>query len=93
MDDLIFEEFKGTGNCEIVLDRDLADARLFPAFNLLASGTRKEEKLYDDEYELIKMLRRGIATQTTKEAITKILKWIEKYPNNRELLANLKKDN
>ena len=46
MDDVIFEEFKGTGNCEIKLDRSLAEKRIFPAFDIAASGTRREEKLY-----------------------------------------------
>ena len=58
MDDMIFEEFKSTGNSELVLDRNLAEARIYPAINLLASGTRKEELLYPPEQmEKLALLR------------------------------------
>ena len=60
MDDVIFEEFKGTGNCEIKLDRGLAEKRIFPAFDIATSGTRREEKLYgQDQINAIYTLRRG----------------------------------
>ncbi|MGQ0539811.1 MAG: transcription termination factor Rho, partial [Gemmatimonadaceae bacterium] len=61
MDDVIFEEFKGTGNSEIKLDRSLSEKRIFPAFDIAASGTRREEKLYrSDQIEAIYTLRRGL---------------------------------
>ncbi len=87
MDDLIFEEFKGTGNSEIVLDRSLADARIFPAINLLASGTRKEELLYpEDEMKWLAALRRRLANIELKPAMLGMLKLIESASGNDELL-------
>jgi len=87
MDDLIFEEFKGTGNSEIVLDRALADARIFPAINLLASGTRKEELLYtEDETKGLAALRRRLANLEPKAAMLEMLKLIESVPTNAKLL-------
>lgn len=90
MDDLIFEEFKSTGNSEIVLDRELAEARLFPAINLLASGTRREELLYEAE-ELARLitLRRWLGKGTSKTAMSGLLKLLEQVPTNAELLARL----
>ncbi len=90
MDDLIFEEFKSTGNSEIVLDRELAEARIFPAINLLASGTRREELLYGEE-DLTKLatLRRWLAKGSPKAAMTGLLKLFEQFPTNAELLAKL----
>jgi transcription termination factor Rho len=90
MDQLIFEEFKGTGNSEIVLDRSLAEARIFPAINLAASGTRKDERLYDPEdIRRIAQLRRALADRKPKEAMTALLDWIERYPTNKELLRSI----
>ncbi len=87
MDDLIFEEFKGTGNSEIVLDRALADARIFPALNLLASSTRKEELLYtDDEMKWLAALRRRLADTEPKQAMLGMLKLMESASDNDELL-------
>jgi transcription termination factor Rho len=90
MDDLIFEEFKSTGNSEIVLDRELAEARIFPAINLLASGTRREELLYGEE-ELSKLatLRRWLAKGNPKAAMNGLLKLFEQFETNAELLAKL----
>ncbi|MCZ6820524.1 MAG: transcription termination factor Rho [Calditrichaeota bacterium] len=91
MDDLIFEEFKGTGNCEIVLDRSLADARIFPAINLLASGTRKEELLYTaDEMQWLTALRRRLADAEPKAAMHALLKLLETEPGNDDLLQGRK---
>ena len=93
MDDYIFEEFKSTGNSEIVLDRSLADARIFPAINLLASGTRKEELLYqEDEMEWLFSLNRMLADLEPKEAMTYMLKLVDKAGTNEELFkqVNLK---
>ncbi len=90
MDNLIFEEFKGTGNSEIVLDRDLSDLRIFPAINVKASGTRKEEMLYDpDELRMVHRLRRVLADQTPVEAMTHLLSVMGKTKTNKEFLASL----
>lgn len=79
MDQLIFEEFKGTGNCEIVLDRDLADKRIYPAINILKSGTRKDEKLHDfEKYKEFTKLRRRVAEMDTQHAMMTVLKMLEK---------------
>ncbi len=87
MDDLIFEEFKGTGNSEIVLDRPLAEARVFPAINLRSTGTRREELLYsEDELKAINVLRRQALAVPPPQAIEGLIKLIEKYPTNEDLL-------
>lgn len=90
MDDLIYEEFKSTGNSEIVLDRELAEARIFPAIDLLASGTRREECLYGEE-DLARLatLRRWLAKGSPKAAMNGLLKLLEQVPTNAELLARL----
>jgi transcription termination factor Rho len=91
MDDFIFEEFKGTGNSEIVLDRSVAEARIFPAINILASGTRREELLYtDDELDKIAFLRRGLVGMDPKDAMKGMLKLMNKTANNAELLQKFK---
>ncbi|HLP62060.1 MAG TPA: transcription termination factor Rho [Candidatus Deferrimicrobium sp.] len=83
MDQLIFEEFKGTGNSEIILDRNIAEARIFPAINLPASGTRKEELLYTpEELKQITRLRRALTGVKPKEAMELFLKFLEKFPTN-----------
>jgi transcription termination factor Rho len=93
MDQLIFEEFKGTGNSEIVLDRGLAEARVFPAINVAASGTRKEEKLYDpDDIKRLATIRRGLVERQPKDAMTSLLKALESYPTNEEFLESIPKD-
>ena len=90
MDDYIYEEFKSTGNSEIVLDRELAEARIFPAMNLLASSTRKEELLYAaDERARLTTLRRWLAGGNPKAALRGILKLIEATKTNSELLQGL----
>lgn len=87
MDQLIFEEFKGTGNSEIILDRNIAEARVFPAINLPASGTRKEELLYPpDEIKQINRLRRALTKAKPKEAMELLLKFLKKYPTNKDFL-------
>lgn len=92
MDDLIFEEFKATGNSEIVLDRSLAEARIFPAIDLKVSGTRREELLYTPaEMEKLTLLRRALAERDSKSAMLGLLKLLEKAPTNDELLRRLKK--
>ncbi len=91
MDQLIYEEFKGTGNSEIVLDRALAEARMFPAINVHASGTRKEDLLYNaQDYARLVQLRRLLANYKPKEAMTGLLKLLDKYPTNEELLQSIR---
>jgi transcription termination factor Rho len=87
MDELIFEEFKGTGNMELVLDRKLADERLFPAINLKLSGTRREELLFGDDWAQHQLLRRSIARKSEREALLAVRKLLEQYPSNQKLLA------
>ncbi|RKZ19446.1 transcription termination factor Rho [bacterium] len=90
MDDLIFEEFKGTGNMELVLARQLAERRIFPAIDLRASGTRRDELFYsEDEMDALNMLRRRAASAPPGPAMEGMLKLIEKYPTNAELLAGI----
>jgi len=87
MDELIFQEFKGTGNMEVVLDRDMAERRLWPAMDVLASGTRKEERLVPPE-DLQKryLIRRRLAGSKPVEALESLLSAMSRYPSNRELL-------
>jgi transcription termination factor Rho len=90
LDQVIFEEFKGTGNSEIVLDRALAEARLFPAINVRASGTRKEERLYSlDEAKRIAHLRRMLADRKPEKALAALLQLMDKYQTNEELLQRI----
>ncbi len=90
MDDVIFEEFKGTGNMEVNLDRNLSDQRIFPAFNIARSGTRKEELLYHaDELPRIHALRRVLSEESPVEAMNLLLEKIKKTENNIEFLMAL----
>lgn len=88
MDELIFQEFKGTGNMELVLERDLANERIFPAINLGVSGTRREELLFGDRLREHQELRRSISRMSPREAMQNLLKLIRRYPTNEKLLAN-----
>jgi transcription termination factor Rho len=91
MDEVIFEEFKGTGNMELILDRKLADRRIWPAIDITRSGTRKEEKLYEpDEMEAIHLLRRAFAKMNPIDAMEKFLDRLQKTPSNREFLASIR---
>jgi len=87
MDELIFQEFKGTGNMEVVLSQELAERRLWPAMDVLTSGTRKEERLVPPE-DLQKryLIRRRLAGSRPVEALESLLSAMSKYPSNRELL-------
>ncbi|MCC6316483.1 MAG: transcription termination factor Rho [Gemmatimonadaceae bacterium] len=90
MDDVIFEEFKGTGNCEIKLDRSLSEKRIFPAFDIAASGTRREEKLYKtDQLDAIYTLRRGLQQMPPQAAMEWMIKRIAATPNNDAFLSGL----
>ncbi len=90
MDDLIFEEFKGTGNMELVLDRRLAEQRIFPALDLRLSGTRRDELLYSEEdYEALNLLRRGAAKAAPQQAMAGLLRLLEKHATNDDLLKSM----
>ena len=90
MDDLIFQEFKGTGNMELVLDRKISDQRIYPAVDIFLSGTRREELLLTpDEMHKINIIRRGLAGHKPIEAIERLLFFIRRYPTNAELLKNI----
>ncbi len=91
MDDLIYEEFKGTGNQEIHLDRRLAERRIFPAINVQKSGTRKDELLYDPmTYQEITTLHRMLDTLSEDERTSILIDQIKKTNTNKEFLASLK---
>ncbi len=90
MDQLIFEEFKGTGNSEVVLDRSLAEARIFPAIDIPASGTRKEAKLYSEQHSQgLATLRRVLSNYRSREAIDSLHKLLQRYPANSEFLESM----
>ncbi|MBL9170825.1 MAG: transcription termination factor Rho [Verrucomicrobiales bacterium] len=90
MDELIFQEFKGTGNMELILDRKLSDRRLFPAIDIPKSGTRKEEKLFSPKnIEAVRKLRRMMVDLNPVEAMETLLAALKKHKTNDELLAKL----
>lgn len=89
MDDLIFEEFKGTGNMELVLDRELANDRIYPAINIQASGTRNEEKFITDSLEERNMVRRYLLKKSPKESMLGLLKVLKNTDSNQELLNQI----
>jgi transcription termination factor Rho len=87
MDEVIFEEFKGTGNMEVVLSRPLSERRIFPAIDIPASGTRKEEKLFSQkEIEKIRKLRGALASLKPVEAMERLLKKLTELDTNEEFL-------
>jgi transcription termination factor Rho len=87
MDEVIFEEFKGTGNMEVTLDRQLAERRIFPAINIPQSGTRKEEKLMTPkEYEKVKKLRQMLFAMKPADAMEKLVKKLAEFETNDEFL-------
>jgi transcription termination factor Rho len=87
MDQLIFEEFKGTGNSELVLNRELAELRIFPAINIPASGTRKEAKLYTPAQSRgVTTLRRVLANYSPRDAMESLFKLLRRYPTNEQFL-------
>ena len=93
MDEVIFEEFKGTGNLEIVLDRSLVERRIWPAINIAASGTRREERLFDeDEYDRICLVRRALVEMSPSDAMDKLTTRLKKTKTNAELLMQVKPD-
>jgi transcription termination factor Rho len=91
MDEVIFEEFKGTGNLEIVLDRRLVDKRIWPAIDINRSGTRREEMLLDpDEYRRICVLRRVLGEMNPADAMELLVNRLAKTQSNAQFLASLK---
>ena len=90
MDELIFQEFKGTGNMELVLDRKISDQRTYPAVDIFLSGTRREELLLQPfELEKINLIRRGLAGHKPVEAIERLLMFVKKFPTNTQMLKEI----
>ena len=89
MDEVIFEEFKGTGNQELILDRKIVEKRVFPAIDLNKSATRKEELLIKEELLNIWKIRRIISAQSNVESMEFLLDKLKRYENNKVLLANV----
>ncbi len=92
MDEVIFEEFKGTGNMEITLDRRLVDKRIYPAIDIEKSGTRREEKLYHpDELDRIWLLRKALNSMNAVESMELLIQRLNKTKNNAEFLMTMGK--
>ncbi len=88
-DQVIFEEFKGTGNMELILDRKVAEQRLFPAMNLAASGTRKEHLLLDEQtFKTVTALRRRLMSMKPPQQIEQLLAALERMPTNAQLVGS-----
>ncbi len=91
MDDLIFQEFKGTGNMELVLNRRVAEQYIFPAVDILKSGTRREELILPEmTLDKVRLIRRALAGHKPIEAMERLLFFLKKYPNNAQMLLDLK---
>ena len=92
MDDVVYEEFKGTGNMELVLDRKLSEKRMFPAIDILKSGTRREDLLLSrEEQEAVESMRKGLNGLRQAEAVDNILNMFSRTKNNEELIQMVKK--
>ena len=91
MDDVIYEEFKGTGNMELVLDRKLQEKRVFPAIDIPKSGTRREDLLLSAEQEAVYSLRRALNGMKSEEAVDNILNMFSRTKNNEEFIQMVKK--
>lgn len=92
MDDVVFEEFKGTGNMELVLDRKLSEKRVFPAIDISKSGTRRDDLLLDlDEQEVVNGLHKAFAGVRAEEAIEEVLKLFVRTKDNKEFVSTAKK--
>jgi transcription termination factor Rho len=92
MDDVIYEEFKGTGNMELVLDRKLSEKRIFPAIDILKSGTRRDDLLLTrEEAEAVDIIRKATNTLKPEDAVEKILDLFSRTRNNREFVETSKK--
>ena len=92
MDDVVYEEFKGTGNMELVLDRKLSEKRVFPAIDIPKSGTRREDLLLDrDEQEAVYIMRRALNGMKSEEAVENILNMFVHTKDNKELVQKVRK--
>ena len=92
MDDVVYEEFKGTGNMELVLDRKLSEKRMFPAIDIPKSGTRREDLLLSkEEQEAVESMRKGLNGLRQEEAVDNILNMFSRTKNNEELIQMVKK--
>jgi transcription termination factor Rho len=92
MDDVVYEEFKGTGNMEMVLDRKLSEKRVFPAIDIPKSGTRREDLLLTkEELEAINVMRKALNGLKPDEAVDKILDMFARTRNNNEFVEMIKK--
>ena len=92
MDDVVFEEFKGTGNMELVLDRKLSEKRIFPAIDIVKSGTRREDLLLSaEEQEAVEIMRKALNGLRSEDAVERILELFSKTRNNAELCQVVKK--
>ncbi len=90
MDEVIFQEFKGTGNMELVLDRKISDMRIYPAIDIFQSGTRRDELLIPaDALHKINVIRRGLAGHKPVEAIERLLFFTKKFPTNAQMLREI----
>jgi len=90
MDDIIFQEFKGTGNMELVLERKLADRRIFPAMDITQSGTRKEERILPPEtLQRVTLLRRSLVSLNPVQAMESLVKKLGEYPSNAAFLDRI----
>ena len=90
MDELIFQEFKGTGNMELVLDRKLADRRIYPAMDIAQSGTRKEERILSPEvHKKVTLLRRSLMDLNAIQAMEAMVQKLPQFPSNQALLDRI----
>jgi transcription termination factor Rho len=92
MDDVVFEEFKGTGNMELVLDRKLSEKRIFPAIDIAKSGTRRDDLLLnEEEQETVDKIHKLLTDSKADETTSEILKIFVRTKNNKEFIEYMKK--
>jgi transcription termination factor Rho len=90
MDEVIFQEFKGTGNTEILLDRQLFERRVFPCIDINSTGTRKEERIFAPDWlPKVYVLRRALSQMGTVDAVEALLKKLSSFDSNQEFLDSL----
>ena len=92
MDEVIFEEFKGTGNMEVFLDRSLSEKRVFPAIDVNKSGTRRDELLLTQkEYETVNSIRKSLSSLSTADLTERLINYMMKTKNNSEFIELISK--
>ena len=92
MDDVVYEEFKGTGNMELVLDRKLSEKRIFPAIDIVKSGTRREDLLLNRaELEAMEIVRRNLNSSRQDESVEKVIELFVRTKNNKEFIDGIRK--